>query len=131
MTPRPLLFEELSPVQRFVICNGCGAKGGWFKWLRPPALCFSTACDRHDYAYWVGGTKADRRFADRCFWSACKRAVWDWADIRGYGRGRVAVRMIAAWLFYRAVRLAGAGSFHHGTQRVLESRVALRLRDAA
>lgn len=127
----PLPFECLSPAQRYVICNGCGAKGGMFGWLRPPALCFSDACERHDYAYWVGGTKGDRYVADRRFWSACKRAVWEWADLRGYGPIRVAIRMCAAWVFYVAVRVGGRKAFHYGDKRILESSVALRLGRAA
>lgn len=46
--------------------NGCGACGGFWKWLKPPHhTFFKEECDTHDSAYNKGGTKADRKRADR------------------------------------------------------------------
>lgn len=107
-----LTYDDLPQALRDVLCNGCGGKGGW---VRPPALRSRVFCDRHDVAYFAGGTEDDRRVADRRLYErikqdASERPWWQQPTFR-----------MQAWLYYRAVRLFGRRYFHYGEKRTLES----------
>ena len=113
MNPAPK-YKDLTPPQKaFVdaeIVNGCGTKA--MAWLVPDLLQ-TDACNAHDYEYWLGGTKLDKRHADRTFFAAMKRtaakAPW-WQRPGKYTR---------AWVFYLAVRFGGKDAFHWGEKRSL------------
>lgn len=62
-------YMELSEVERFVICNGCGAANSKFDFVPDTiyGLSITEACYRHDYAYHVGKTEADKKAADEQF----------------------------------------------------------------
>jgi hypothetical protein len=80
MLPDRILVDELTPVQRSAIVNGCGAKGRALAWLRPPQLCYAPACDQHDVDYWQGGGWAAKHRADRALWVATLDALGRWLD---------------------------------------------------
>ena len=108
MNPAPK-YKDLTPPQKaFVdaeIVNGCGTKA--MAWLVPDLLQ-TDACNAHDYEYWLGGTKLDKRIADREFFAAmkleAKKAPW-WQFTGKYAR---------AWGFYLAVRFGGEAAFGFG-----------------
>lgn len=108
---------DLTASQRAAICNGCGSKGGPFAWLKPPKLCFTDACDQHDLAYWVGGDAGAKARADLDLWIGCSEALEAWEAEKPRGRIGVALRWVAAWVFWQAVRLGGRWSFHYGRPR--------------
>lgn len=62
-------FMELPDEERAKICNGCGAAKSKFDFVPDTiyGLCICEACDRHDYAYHIGKTEADKIAADRQF----------------------------------------------------------------
>lgn len=94
---RPCRFRNLNQVERAVICNGCGGKGGW---LDPPDYKFRASCDHHDFNYWLGGSLEDRKRADEQFLEAMlEDAVGPWWK-RLWLKG-------AAWRYYWAVRAFG------------------------
>ena len=96
-------FEDLTLEERVKICNGCGGKGGW---VTPPrALFFEDECNHHDYGYWKGGSKAQRKVCDLKLKSAmikaCKKLTWiKWIRYRPWCN-----------LYYRAVRISGSKYF--------------------
>lgn len=62
-------YMELSDIDRFKICNGCGSANAKFDFVPDTiyGLNISEACYRHDYAYHVGKTEADKKAADEQF----------------------------------------------------------------
>ena len=63
-------FPDIYSLGELFHPNGCGpCLHPWLSWLIPdwlPGLgSFQAACDLHDYRYFIGGTEADRRRADR------------------------------------------------------------------
>lgn len=105
---KPLVYENLTAEEAEVLTNGCGGKGGWF---RPPPYVFTLDCNRHDLEYWIGGTREDRKAADRRFYDRMVERIWKvawyrWPWLRG-----------AAWRYHTAVRLFGDKYFHRGERR--------------
>lgn len=62
-------YMELSDVERFTICNGCGSASAKFDFVPDTiyGLSIKEACYRHDYAYHIGRTEHDKRRADKQF----------------------------------------------------------------
>jgi hypothetical protein len=92
-------YEDLSEQLKELICNGCGGKGSI---VTPPhAIFFETSCNHHDYGYFKGGTKVDRKHCDlklrEAMYKDCKKLPW-------YKKLRY-----LPWceLYYRAVRMFG------------------------
>ena len=117
MTEKKVDWAELTAQQQSVFGNGCGPR------LFSPAVnrfvtrrlwgwLFDASCRRHDFAYARGGSKLDRRSADRGFYRALR------ADAHRLSAraGRVAAS-IFAWLYYIGVRLFGRFSFYYGPYR--------------
>ena len=104
-----LLVSDLSPQQRYKLCNGCGSKGGP---VPVPDFIWKDACDQHDLDYWVGGNELDRLAADRALLQSILLSSFTaetaWARTR---------RKVAAHAYYWAVRAFGARSFHYGKPR--------------
>lgn len=86
-------------MQKNIICNGCGPKGGW---VPVPDFCFHASCDHHDFNYWLGGSEADREKADHQFLQAML------IDASGDP-----ARISIAFTYWMAVRLFGAAFFHY------------------
>ena len=92
--------------------NGCGACRGFWKWLKPPHKnFFQEVCNAHDKAYEIGGTKQDRKQADKqLFFDMVYKTV-------DHFRDRKATAMwwfvTLAFLYYLALRIAGKGNFNH------------------
>lgn len=101
-------YSALTEIQKNLICNGCGGKGGW---INPPEFLFHASCNQHDFYYWRGGSESDRLKADNAFYEAMKidvnRAVW---------YKRAYYRMIA-YVYYRSVRLVGKKYFNYDEMR--------------
>ena len=86
------------------ILNGCGPanwRGAAPQWF------FKACCMEHDYNYALGGTEADRRWADWGFYVAM---IKDIMRLPWYKRP---FARIVAWVFYRAVRWQGAKQFNY------------------
>ncbi len=98
-------FRDLAPLERDVICNGCGPKGGW---VPVPDWTFEACCDHHDFNYWLGYREADRERADEQFYRAMLR------DTMRHPRWKRWWLRLMAWTYYRAVRRWGAPSFYYG-----------------
>ncbi len=97
-----ILLSELTPTQYTILCGGCGAKDGWRKL---PQWHSRTTCDRHDLAYWVGGTEEDRARADRELLNGMIRD----AETRPWWQ-QPWYRMMA-WYYYAGVRNLGQRFF--------------------
>jgi hypothetical protein len=117
MNPSLIVVEDLSPVQRRAICNGCGSKGGPFARVRPAQLCYEPACDQHDLDYWVGGSAIDKHVADDALYETSLLLLAKWNREKPRGRVGVALRRLAAWLEHQAVRFFGMWAFHYGRPR--------------
>jgi hypothetical protein len=107
-----ILLADLTPWQRSQICNGCGAKKGWRRWLRPPQGHARVHCDQHDLDCLVGGDRkaeiaAAKRLLSGILSDAPSRPWWQRPGFR-----------VKAWIYYVAIRVLGAG-FHRGTPRTL------------
>lgn len=111
---KPCRFRNLTEIEKKVICNGCGAKGGWFK---PPNYTFTASCNRHDFSYWLGGDeggrkRADRGFLDAMLYDAKWKSVSRWGfNLRPWWR-RYWFKG-AAYRYYWAVRIGGKKSFNN------------------
>ncbi len=91
--------------------NGCGPQN----WRGPrPDWFFKASCDEHDWNYAVGGTEADRRWADWGFYAAM---IKDTRRLSFFAR--IAARW-QAWIFYKLVRWRGAEHFHYDEKRTYE-----------
>ena len=94
-----LRYEDLTAMQKHLVCNGCGGKGSK---IPVPEFRFHASCNKHDFSYWVGGSEKDRKRADKGFYRAMKKdAGWDPG------------LQVWAWTYYRAVRLMGNAYFHY------------------
>ena len=98
-------FRDLTPLERDMICNGCGPKGGV---VPVPEWTFTACCDHHDFQYWIGHREEDRLRADQQFYRAMIRDT-----MRKSRWTRWWYRMMA-WTYYKAVRRWGASSFYYG-----------------
>lgn len=115
---KPCRFRNLTEVEKNVICNGCGAKGGWFK---PPEYCFTASCNRHDFSYWLGGESFERKRADEGFLRAMIYDAYWMIRKNLYGRPVLKRRPWwrrywlkgAAYRYHWAVRLGGKKSFNY------------------
>lgn len=115
-----LRFRDLTPLQKAVICNGCGGKGSI---VPVPEFLFHASCNHHDFYYWRGGSEADRKRADEAFYKFMKQD----AAMAGTMLKRLHYRLWA-YIYYQAVRQFGAKYFHYGKQRDKED-LKLWLRD--
>ena len=106
---KKLNYLALSDKQRKFICNGCGPKGG----LVPvPNFCFKASCNHHDFNYWLGCNKVDRKKADDQFYQAMK------IDCMLESRFLIRLRYkFWAWLYYQAVRLFGHKFFYFADKK--------------
>ena len=105
-------FSELTAKQIATICNGCGGKGSWIK---APNFLFKASCYQHDYRYWLGTTKADRKRADEAFYRWMKR------DIKERGKWyNKAWYHTWAYTYYKAVRIGGSKYFNKNKVRTLK-----------
>jgi len=99
---RRVELEDLTVNQRVLLTNGCGAAKGP---VPVPEFVFGDACDRHDFAYWRGGTKDDRLKADRRFLREMRDAAME------------PLSLILALAYYQAVRLFGSKHFAYGDEK--------------
>ena len=106
-----LHFHELTEEQKKKICNGCGAKGGWFD---PPEFLFHASCNQHDFYYWRGGSEADRKKADEAFYRYMQ------IDANRYSGLKRLKYLAIAYIYYKAVRIFGRRHFYYGKQKTRE-----------
>lgn len=108
-TLKPVKYEDLTAEQKRLIVNGCGGKGGLVK--PPHRIFFKASCNHHDYAYWCGGTEADRLKADKMLYNLmvddCKDLPWcSWMRYRPW-----------CWAYFKGVRIAGKKFFSFGKKK--------------
>ena len=115
---KKLLYSELTDDQRDFLSNGCGGKGGPF-WA--PQFVFEDSCDHHDFHYWRGCTRADRKLADRSFLRSMLFAAsaTPWPH-RWLYQG-------LAVLYYSAVRAFGWRHFYYGPTMRTKDELRTRL----
>jgi len=101
--PERLRFRHLTPAEKRIVCNGCGPKGGW---VPVPEFVFTEACNHHDFNYWIGCTKAQRKKADKQF---LKEMLLEAGNSYWY--------KTLAYIYYKAVRVAGGKCFYHGDKQ--------------
>lgn len=96
-------FPNLTELEANTLTNGCGSKGGWFN---PPDYLFFASCNWHDFNYFLGGTKADRKKADDQFLGAMLMDAYQAPRyLRWWLKG-------AAYRYYWAVRAFGVKHFY-------------------
>lgn len=116
---RPCRFRNLNSLERGVICNGCGGKGGFF---RPPQYRFRASCNHHDFNYWIGGGDVERKEADDQFLAATledaglAESWWRRLWLRG-----------AAYRYYWAVRAFGGKFFNFKDASETDDQLWLRV----
>jgi hypothetical protein len=96
--PDRIRYRHLTPEEKATICNGCGPKGGP---IPVPEFVFTAACNHHDFNYWLGCDKHQRKKADLQFLA---EMLAEAAGIRKY--------VILARIYYRAVRWFGGKCFY-------------------
>ena len=97
-------YKDLTPNQKRIICNGCGGKGSK---VPVPEFLFHASCNHHDFEYWRGCTKEDRRKADVNFYREMLR------DAKGASWIKQPYYKLWAWIYFRAVRMFGGKFFHY------------------
>ena len=95
-------YRDLTKMQKAIICNGCGPKGGW---VPVPDFLFHANCDHHDFNYWLGCTIADRQKADHQFLVEMLKDAGDDQSLQ-----------TVAFTFWMAVRLFGWTCFHYAVE---------------
>jgi hypothetical protein len=117
-------YNNLTQFEKEVICNGCGPKGLFWK---PPQFRFKASCNHHDFQYWLGCNKQQRKKADLQFLLALLEDVRDF-----YGPGLQPKYKKIALAYYSAVRVFGMFCFHWGRKQRnridLDRKVELALR---
>jgi hypothetical protein len=102
-------FNDLTPQERSIICNGCGPKGGI---VPVPDFIFTACCDHHDFNYWLGCREIQRKKADLQFYREMVRDACRARD----NKTRAKFNRIAL-VYYCAVRLFGRFCFHYADQQ--------------
>ena len=104
-----LKYNQLNKHQKAFITNGCGGKGGW---INPPEFLFHASCNHHDFRYWRGCSKKDRKKSDEEFYN------WMKIDIVRADVGMVKWLHYKLWAYayYKSVRVFGKKYFNHGTR---------------
>ena len=100
-------FNDLTPEQKKIICNGCGKKGGI---IPVPDFCFTASCNQHDFNYWKGASWGFKRLArltaDQKFYEALLN------DVAMQPKERQHYYYRWAYRFFIAVRLFGWCAFN-------------------
>ena len=91
-------FKDLTDEQKEFICNGCGPKGGLIK---PPDFLFRASCNHHDFNYWLGCNRFQRKKADLQFYREMLKDAQKNFYYKFWARA-----------YYRAVRIFGMFCFH-------------------
>lgn len=100
-------YKDLTHEQKAFICNGCGPKG---LFIKPPDFLFRASCNHHDFNYWLGCNRLQRKKADLQFYREMLKDA-----------GRNFYYKFWARSYYRAVRIGGMFCFHWAKQqRTLE-----------
>lgn len=114
-----IIYDNLSVSEIHFLSNGCGPDAIH---RLIPELGFTGACNRHDVAYWAGGTSSERRGVDIAFLNVALEIV---NKLPWWSRW---FKKSAAYTYYYAIRAAGWTTWHHGTKRTYEHlREAMRL----
>ncbi len=100
-------FSDCTPLMIAIVANGCGARSGPLSWIRPPQGHAVEHCNEHDINYRRGGTKQDRKNADR---QLLKGLMSDMKQMRWW---QMPGFYLKAYLFYVAVRVLGGPTFHY------------------
>ena len=77
-----LHYKDLSQLQKEIICNGCGKKGGV---IPVPNFIFLASCNKHDFKYWRGcgpSLKSKAFWRRPLYWMLQKRLARKKSDIQ-------------------------------------------------
>jgi len=107
-------FEYANQSALLKIWNGIGASGRWYNRFIPKQVWgwnVELPSLPHDFAYWIGGTEADRRRADRDF----LKNLLIWVRLHTNKQKHptlLRMREIGCYKYYVAVRLGGKPAFN-------------------
>ena len=111
-------ISRMNEYDKLVICNGCRPE--WLSDVIPDKLekviapyfdeIFKNACNIHDLKYFIGGTKRDKKEADKDFYIAMKLSI----KRNSHWYSRLWFRY-KAWQYYRLVRKYGNSAFNFKT----------------
>jgi hypothetical protein len=112
----PEQYWSASQAVRDQVVNGCGT-AGWKGDLVPDnvlGICFTPACNIHDWMYTLGKDMADKEEADNVFLNNMLRIID--ADESWFGRFKTIrnMRRDAARGYFEAVHLYGGPAFWTG-----------------
>jgi len=107
----PESYKIADPVEKFKICNGCGAANSKFDFVPDSIylLNINRACNVHDWMYHHGRTKKDKQEADRVFLNNLLTLIEAEASI--VGRLLKPFRRRRALKYYEAVVGLGGPAF--------------------
>lgn len=107
-------YLQLSDLERFTICNGCGAAGAKFDFVPDTiyGLRITEACFIHDYAYHIGRTAEDKVAADLQFLNNLMTII----NTKSHWSLK-ALRRWRAMTYYTAVCDKGHAAFWEGKKR--------------
>ena len=92
--------------------NGCGACDGVWKFLKPPHhKFFVKECEEHDHAYNIGGSKADRKKADRTLFNQMTKSSL--IHFKERKTSSLYWFITLSFIYYKAVRIFGKKQFNH------------------
>jgi len=115
---KPKSYINASKGLKKEVCNGCGP-GGWKFDLIPDTiygLSITEACNVHDWMYYEGKTKDDKRRADRIF---LENVLWIIDNY--YSKSKAWYKGLMRWLrrrraykYYEAVADFGNSAYEKG-----------------
>jgi len=116
-------YEDLTQEEKDFLTDDCGNH-----LLDVPDFMWTESCRRHDFAYWYGHTKKDRKKADLRWYHDMLEAV-DEADLELLNHGKWVYKM-AATIYYVVVRLFSDKFFEYGDRYKTQEDLDKEMRDA-
>jgi len=101
-------FEELSPIEKILVGNGCGGKNSF---INPPDFVFKRPCNEHDCKYTYGGDESWRNYSDKEFYKETRDEI----KLGNYGVFKKAYYEFWAFTYHAEVRFRGAKYFNFKT----------------
>ena len=108
-------YQDLTPMQKAHICNGCGPK---WSIVKAPAFIFVENCNRHDFGYWLGAPFGFRRI--KRLEEDIQFLLGNLKDVEKQPKEMWSVYYKNAYRYFQAVRLFGWTAFNWGPMKTQE-----------